>query len=290
MAANLLNIPGVKPLEKDVVALSASLADLRQQVLFLQSSVSKPEATNLMARPNFDHVQSHTDLSSKRLAGISDFGTAPKDEFSPPALGLASSPSGSVTCGELASDVTKLKIACSTSQNADSTVGLGLPSVASELKTVYESSTLVPLSVSSYTVPTAVTGLDSVVSNFLPAYITPASAWLLPVEEKADINTCELSVANCKSVLKAVKPSSVIHNVYNMTLEAASVVRAWHCKITNVHKDVLVYVLKDHLRDFEVEAISVKKLRSKSMSSISMHFKDKVMCNNFWPSGIYVSG
>ena len=139
VAANLLKIPGFKPLECDVVASSASLADLRQQVLFLRSFISKPEATNLMARLNSNHVQSHTDLSGKRLAGISDFGTAPIDEFSPPALGLVSSPSGSVTSSGLASDVTKLKTACSTLPHAGSTVGFGLPSVAIEFKTVYES-------------------------------------------------------------------------------------------------------------------------------------------------------
>lgn len=47
VAGSMMRIPGIRPLESDVVALSASLADLRQQVLFIKSSVSKSQTDGL---------------------------------------------------------------------------------------------------------------------------------------------------------------------------------------------------------------------------------------------------
>ena len=41
VAASMNKITGVRPLESDVVALSASLADLKHQVLFLLATVGK---------------------------------------------------------------------------------------------------------------------------------------------------------------------------------------------------------------------------------------------------------
>ena len=52
VAANMMRIPGICPLESDVVALSASFTDLRQKVLFIKTEVSsksllKSNSTNI---------------------------------------------------------------------------------------------------------------------------------------------------------------------------------------------------------------------------------------------------
>ena len=119
-------------------------------------------------------------------------------------------------------------------------------------------------------------------------------------------DSSEWAVVNWKNKLvKAVNtplPSSLSSsslvcatNFYIAKLKAACKTCSWHCKISNLHKDVFVNVVKEHLQSYSIEVIAVNELHSRSNSALSMHVvvpydaKQTVMCNNFWPKGMRVS-
>ena len=117
----------------------------------------------------------------------------------------------------------------------------------------------------------------------------------------------EWAVVNRKNKLVKAADAPLPSSLFSSSLVCATVsnipklkatceTRSWHCKISNLHKDVSVNVVKEHLQSLNIEAITVDELHSRSSSALSMHVvvpydaKETVMCNNFWPKSIQVSG
>jgi hypothetical protein len=99
VAGSMMRIPGIRPLESDVVALSASLADLRQQVLFIKTSVSKSQTVG--PAPASSVRDSDQPESVKPSASSIDLNFFPEQSGSPLMVELPPEPASKPAVAEL---------------------------------------------------------------------------------------------------------------------------------------------------------------------------------------------
>jgi hypothetical protein len=231
VAANMSRIPGIRSLESDVMALSASLGDLKHQVLFMQSTVGK-----------FQHTPVSQTVHAVELARA--------DAYS-----------------ELAGN--RLVVNLETSNDANIKAS---PSA---------SASSVQLSSSDSTIDSKLVVDDELVPG--------SDEWTVVNRRGKDLKAAVSSDTKRNDI-------SGKRELCDSKIKAVTVSRAWHCKIGRLDKNVTVAAVKEHLHDMGIEAISVEKLNSKSGASLSMHVvvpydaKDEIMCSDFWPRGIRVSG
>ncbi len=292
VAASMNRIPGVRPLESDVVALSASLADLKQQVLFLQTAVGKCQINAAVITAPSVGVQGATadlnvypELLGKPLVVSLDTCKIEASSSKPEPTTTLPSISG---CSEALTDAdewTLVKRKNKALKSADA------PSPLFSMK-------------SSDTTPPASSSLSLVCAASRDIHVTSTSLDTSPPVSSTSPLVCAASrdVVTSKSSDTSPPTSSssslvcASRDTHVTRLKAACETRTWHCKISNLHKDATVNIVKEHLQEFSIDAIAVEILQSKSSTSVSMHVvvpfdvKETVMCNNFWPKGIRVSG
>ena len=231
------------PLESDVVALLANLADLKPQMLFLHASVGKCHNNSADSSAHMHDVTSSVSAYPELLGKPLIVNLETYDD-----VALRSS-----SKSESTAVLPKQLVTPSCSKTA--TVAAG----SSSTQTTEES-------------------LEWAVVNRKNKLVKAADA-LLP------------------SSLFSSSSSLVCATVSNIPkLKATRETHSWHCKISNLHKDVSVNVVQEHLQSLNIEAFTVDELHSRSSSALSMHVvvpydaNETVMCHNFWPKSIRVSG
>lgn len=203
VAASMARIPGIRPLECDVVALSVSLSDLKQQVLFLQSSMKSttPIAGGQAGRnPNSVDLASFPELSGLPLV-------VNMDSFTPT--------SGSVAGGAAA-------LSQSNAQSSMVTASTGIEDGHSRSSPTVQAakSAVHPVDVRP-SVPAA--GKDNDQSR-------PAAA-------HSSVNGLLASRSGTSSTFSSSNGSVSGVKTANATrFKAVSETRSWHCKISRVSK------------------------------------------------------